>query len=197
MASSCRLLNTFYPVAHSIPTALQFGQEQCSPRCSWDGHGPPILPPAETLGSPKDPNPARGTQGMEQGEQHCPNHLPIPTQALEKKGSRVRNPNVFFCLLPASNAPLWSCTGCGARGSHPARSPPASPPSRDRTWQRQQLRPEPLQVSPRSTNKSHFSSPARFLAELMAWAPLGTQHLRSLRGKQQGRELRPYFLCQR
>lgn len=126
MALSCHLLNTFYPIAHGIPTALQhqLGQEQCSPQCAWDGHGHPILPPAETPGSPRDASPPWGTRGMEQGERHRPNHLLIPTKASEKKDGQVRKPNTFFaCYLPRTRI-------CGAaQGAHPAH-PPASPRSR-------------------------------------------------------------------
>lgn len=172
---------------NSSPAPAQTGAVQL-PVCV----GRPWPPHPSSCRNPRQPQGCQPCRGTEQGEQHHPNHFLIPTKASEKKDGQVRKPNTFFaCSLPQMHIcelQRVQGAGCWAQGAHPTRTPPASPHSRDRTWQRQQLRPEPLQVSPSSMNKSYVPSPAHFLAELMPCAPLGTQRLRRRTGRQAARE---------
>lgn len=95
-------LNTLHPIAHNIPAAHQLRQEQCV----WNGHGPR---PSFCRAQAALP---RGRRGMEQGEQHRPNHLLIP-----HKASR----NVIF----ACNLSQMHCAVCPPHAHPTCLSPTA------------------------------------------------------------------------
>lgn len=89
-----------------------------------------------------------GHRGRQEASPRSPQN---ETTASEKKDSQGRKTDVF---LPAvhPNTHWWGCTGCLPTALHT------------------------MQVGISSSNKRP-SSPACFLAELMACAPLGTEHL--------------------
>lgn len=136
--------------------------------------GRPWPPHPSSCRNPRQPQgcqPCLGDPGDGTGRATSPKPPPDSNQGFRKERRPSQKAKYIFCLLSASNAHLWSCAGC------PPCTHSCLSPQQDRTWQRHQLLPEPLQVSLSAMNKSCFSSPAPFLAELMACAPLGTQAL--------------------